>query len=370
MLGIQSLGGAEGISNKLKVNVETGLSGNEFPDRTAWFGHNIRLPAKAKGFCKIFWEQLQDFMLQVLLVAATGSLIFEYIGADPEDYGHAWFDGAAIYLAVLIVSGFSTIVDWRKGKEFAKRQAEEMENLFVYITRVGDEGKPEKQRIHVNHLHVGDIIHLEYGLTVPVDGILIQSSQLQTNEAAMTGESDERRKETMEVCEQRKAEFLDQNKDSEKEGHSLPSPLILSGTDIVQGEGLMMCIVVGKISAIGKIMAKVEEDNDGEAPEQPQTPLQIKLEIIGTEIGKLGTYAAILTIHVLLFRYFLDGLLKRNIDLFGGETKEDSPFSQNLKLWVDYIVIGVAVIVVAVPEGLPLAVMISLAYSQGKMLKD
>lgn len=62
--------------------------------------------------------------------------------------------------------------------------------------------------------------------------------------------------------------------------------------------------------------------------------------------------------------------MKRNIDLFGGEDKEDRPFAKNFKLWVDYIVIGVAVIVVAVPEGLPLAVMISLAYSQGKMLKD
>ena len=77
-----------------------------------------------------------------------------------------------------------------------------------------------------------------------------------------------------------------------------------------------------------------------------------------------------MTIHVLLFRYFLDGLLKRNIDLFGGETDVESPFAKNFKLWVDYVVIGVAVIVVAVPEGLPLAVMISLAYSQGKMLKD
>ena len=63
-------------------------------------------------------------------------------------------------------------------------------------------------------------------------------------------------------------------------------------------------------------------------------------------------------------------MLKRNIDLFGGESSESSPFTDNFQLWVDYLVIGVAVIVVAVPEGLPLAVMISLAYSQGKMMKD
>ena len=109
--------GAEGISNKLKVNVETGLSGNEFPDRTAWFGHNIRLPAKAKGFCKIFWEQLQDFMLQVLLVAATGSLIFEYIGADPEDYGHGkWAEKPLRVLVVISGSSLAASPAARVGR--------------------------------------------------------------------------------------------------------------------------------------------------------------------------------------------------------------------------------------------------------------
>lgn len=125
----------------------------------------------------------------------------------------------------------------------------------------------------------------------------------------------------------------------------------------------MLVIMVGEFSALGEIMKKLEV--------RPKpTPLQKKLEVIATEIGKVGTYAALLTIHVLLFRYFLDGLLKRDIDLFGGESNEDSPFAKNFQLWVNYIVIGVAVIVVAVPEGLPLAVMISLAYSQGKMMKD
>lgn len=217
----------------------------------------------------------------------------------------------------------------------------------------------------MNHLHVGDIVHLEYGLVIPVDGIVISSSQLQTNEAAMTGESDERRKEPLNVCLERRAEFgeVDLKKVDKTESHKLPSCIMLSGTDVQAGTGKMMTLMVGEFSALGEIMAKLEV--------RPQpTPLQEKLEVIATEIGKLGTYAALLTIHVLLFRYFLDGLLKRNIDLFGGESEEDRPFAVNFKLWVDYIIIGVAVIVVAVPEGLPLAVMISLAYSQGKMLKD
>ena len=84
----------EGISNKLKVDVTQGISGDSFPARSSFFGNNYREPLKAKTFCKIFFEALDDFMLKVLIVAATGSLIFEYIGADPDHYStgkFGWF---------------------------------------------------------------------------------------------------------------------------------------------------------------------------------------------------------------------------------------------------------------------------------------
>jgi len=141
-----------------------------------------------------------------------------------------------------------------------------------------------------------------------------------------------------------------------------------------------MCLVVGDISCLGQIIAKLVV-----SPEV--TPLQQKLEEIATDIGKGGTYIALLIVHVLLFRYFLEGLTKRNTDLFGGESPcektmvegkevvEECPeglelFTESLRKWLGYLIVGVAVIVVAVPEGLPLAVMISLAYSISKMLED
>ena len=227
------------------------------------------------------------------------------------------------------------------------------------MTRPNEKGEATDYDIHINYLHVGDIMHLKYGMEIPVDGIVLQCNQLTTNEAAMTGESDERRKETFETCMQRKreknAEGFDKTNVDKADAHSLPSPLILSGTAVASGEGKMIVVMVGDFSAYGEILKKL-------TVEQEDTPLQQKLEIIGTEIGKIGTYAALVTIHVLLFRYFLDGILKRNIDLFGGEDP-DASFTKSMKVWVDYFVIGVAVIVVAVPEGLPLAVMISLAYS-------
>ena len=78
--------GLEGISNKLKASTKTGISTVSLPSRTEFFGNNYREPIKAKTFCKIFLEALDDFMLKVLIVAATGSLAFEYIGADPDHY--------------------------------------------------------------------------------------------------------------------------------------------------------------------------------------------------------------------------------------------------------------------------------------------
>jgi magnesium-transporting ATPase (P-type) len=98
--------------------------------------------------------------------------------------------------------------------------------------------------------------------------------------------------------------------------------------------------------------------------------LQGKLEKIATDIGIMGTFFAIFTVHILLARYLCEGLIARKIDLFGGELMGSKLFLANVKLWVNYFIIGVAIIVVAVPEGLPLAVMISLAYSIGKMAKD
>ena len=81
--------GAEGIAQKLKTDIRTGLKGgSDFTSRTEAFGNNERDEVEAKSFCSIFIEALDDFMMKILLVAATGSMIFGYIGAKPEDYGH------------------------------------------------------------------------------------------------------------------------------------------------------------------------------------------------------------------------------------------------------------------------------------------
>jgi len=117
-------------------------------------------------------------------------------------------------------------------------------------------------------------------------------------------------------------------------------------------------------------MASLEERPNEE------TPLQQKLDIIATDIGKLGMYAAILIVHTLLLRDFIEGMIRREFDLFGGEMNPEKGLECDNKKhectgmllayiddWLRFVIVGVAIIVVAVPEGLPLAVMISLAYS-------
>jgi len=248
--------------------------------------------------------------------------------------------------------------------------------------------------VHHQYLHVGDIIIIKEGMYIPVDGIVLSANQLTVSEAAMTGESDELRKDTVANCMARLEEKNLEHKNEQKVGgivesdkHEIPSPLLLSGTNVQGGEGSFVSVMVGDMSAIGQIIKELSS-----RPET--TPLQEKLETIATDIGKLGTYVALLSVHVLLFRFFLEGLIKRNVDLFGGAeniecrdnpsvSKEDcdemfakapkKPFeilSLTIALWLEYVIIGVAIIVVAVPEGLPLAVMISLAYSIKRMLKD
>ncbi len=102
----------------------------------------------------------------------------------------------------------------------------------------------------------------------------------------------------------------------------------------------------------------------------------MKLEKIATDIGKLGMYCALLTIHVLFLRFFIERFLYRTLDLYGAEQadkltgKKQGLFKEYFKEWLHYLIIGVAIVVVSVPEGLPLAVMISLAYSVKRMLID
>lgn len=118
-----------------------------------------------------------------------------------------------------------------------------------------------EEQIQFDNIVVGDIIKIKAGMNIPVDGIIISSTGVSVNESAMTGESDELKKESLANCkhkqEEKDAEYA-YHKDAKKNHHDVPSPLLLSGTQVVIGEGWFVVIMVGKHSCVGKILGKLE----------------------------------------------------------------------------------------------------------------
>ena len=169
----------------------------------------------------------------------------------------------------------------------------------------------QEQTVHRNDLRVGDIIKICSGMNIPVDGVCIVGIGVMCDEAAMTGESDHCSKESMATCKKRQLEFESDNKSGMRGPHDVPSPVILSGTQIQTGQGWFVCIVVGDDTCEGQIMASLSSKD----PEQ--TPLQIKLDEIAMDIGKLGMYVAILVFHCLLLRNFIEGMVYRDFNMFG-----------------------------------------------------
>jgi len=169
---------------------------------------------------------------------------------------------------------FATVgsfVDWKKEVQFVISRAKSDEKNICRVLRNG-----KVETIHHNFLHVGDVINIEYGMANPVDGIVFQAASLTCDEAAMTGESDEMKKETQYFCKLRRDEKNAENPKGDEHNkmhraHEISSPLILSGTSIAGGEGKMVCLMVGADSCIGQIISKLIV-----APEV--TPLQSKLE--------------------------------------------------------------------------------------------
>lgn len=297
---------------------------------------------------------LDDLMLKVLIGAAIISLVVSMIFED-EHREIAWVEGAAILVAVFVVSFVTAWNDYKKEEQFIKLNAYSDAQNNVNVMR-------NKKRIAINFddIKVGDVVEVEVGMNIPCDAVLIRGSGVTTDESAMTGESIELKKESLDMCEQRLEEKTEEEKFSKagaegRTSHDLPSPIMLSGTQIQTGEGWFLILMVGKNSCVGKIMSKLGQKIE-------QTPLQEKLETIATDIGKLGMISATITVLVLFIRFFIEQGIE-------GYDWGDN-IGDYIQDWFGYIIIGITIVVVAVPEGLPLAVMISLAYSVRKMLKD
>lgn len=374
----QALGGIRGIAAGLQSDVHSGLSGDEctvpghvsfdeatnpqtpikekgsdssrlpsasaqpFEDRIRVHGRNALPPKKVTPLWRLIWNAYNDTVLIVLTVAAAISLalgLYETFGAEhppgsptPVD----WVEGCAIVVAIVIVVLVTALNDWQKEQAFARLNAKK-EQRDIKVTRSG-----KIIMISVYDVLAGDIIHLEPGDVVPVDGIFIDGSDVKCDESSATGESDALRK-TPGAAVMKALETGKSTKNLD--------PFIISGAKVLEGVGTFMATSVGVHSSFGRIMMSVRAEIE-------PTPLQEKLAGLAMAIAKIGSTAAGLLFFILLFR-FVGGL--------SGDTRDAAAKGS---AFMDILIVAVTIIVVAVPEGLPLAVTLALAFATTKMLKE
>jgi len=167
---------------------------------------------------------LDDFMMKILIVCSIFSIVVDYINHEPENIAPFWVEGSAILIAVAVVTLVGAGQDYSKEGEFLNNQKAEEATKNVTVRRDSKE-----QLLHKNFLKVGDIIRIDNGMNIPVDGIVVQGVGIMADESAMTGESDHLSKEAVSKCMQRKDEH-EAEKGSSRTPHDVPSPILLSGT--------------------------------------------------------------------------------------------------------------------------------------------
>ena len=358
------------LISELKTDPDNGITSIE--DREKVFGSNIVYIEPVKHFCHFVWEALDDLMVRILIVAAIVSIV---LGCTvSEDKSKDWIDGLSIVVAVLVVVLVGSITNYNKELKFHELNEVQAEGTTYKIIR---NGKPEE---HISDdLLVGDIIMINYGEIMAADILLIEGNGIRMDESALTGESDAMKKEKYDIC-------LELLKNGEK---NVPSPLILSGTNCIEGSGKGMVIAVGEHSQKGIIRRTVDN-----AQENSKTPLEEKLERIAELIGYFGLGAGVVTLIALAIRFGIS--YKKESDEYNKTSKIESimngilfnfPYKNTEENFInhtdnelsdpklsiaqeilDIIILCISIIVVAIPEGLPLAVTLSLAFSIKKMM--
>ncbi|KAJ7127093.1 calcium-transporting ATPase [Mycena epipterygia] len=298
------------------------------------YGENI-LPRRAtKSLLQLMFTALKDKVLVLLSIAAVVSLALGFF----QDFGSAhepgtprvdWVEGVAIMVAILIVVIVGSVNDWQKERQFQTLN-DKKEERGVKVIRGGVE----------TQVVVGDIALLEPGEIVPCDGVFLGGHNVKCDESGATGESDAIKKLSYDDCIALRG----------TDGGAHTDCFVISGSKVLEGVGRYVVVAVGTKSFNGRIMMALRGDADN-------TPLQVKLNALAELIAKLGSAAGLILFTALLIRFF--------VQLGKGEPVRTS--NQKGIAFVNILIISVTLIVVAVPEGLPLAVTLALAFATKRM---
>ncbi|CDJ60265.1 Ca2+-ATPase, putative [Eimeria maxima] len=344
---LKNIGGGDGIAHMLHVSRNIGLSDQEdIEQRRKLFGVN-KLPSRASAsFFSLCIDAASDNTLQILMVCGLASIILSQLfGENPQV---EWMEGAAIWVAVLVVVLVTAGNDWLKEQQFRQLSAVKDDKRCTVLR----DGCPTQ--VSVFDLVLGDLLQFEAGDELPADCVVIACRGLRMDESSLTGESEMIKKDTYEDC---MTQLVDGNTRSPRsmQHHFISSPVVLSGTTVNSGSGTAIVIAVGPHSQAGQLYQKLSFDTEA-------TPLQLKLNALAGDIGNFGLICSVIAFFVLVLEYWI---------IFAyTEIDQRPPLLGIVNSHVHFFVTAITVLVVAVPEGLPLAVTISLAYSIGQMLAD
>lgn len=349
---VEENGGIHKICSVLETDPRRGVQPNEseLQERKDFFGVNFFPPPKIKSIMELIMENFDDTINQILLAAALVSVC---IGLIQEGFPKGLIEGVSISIALFIIIVVNSGNNW-----ISERRLADLVNLSekqeVAVYRDNDK---ETITIDSSLLVVGDVYKFEAGMKVPADSLLLEGQDVVCDEGELTGEPIGIEKEVI----------TEENYTSGVMGTMMAKSLITSGF------GKALVIAVGRNTVSGVITEKTQTENE-------PTLLQRKLESIADKIGNFGIGCAVLTFFSMIIRVILEMVKVIPCGCANIMTCEEDPkcvplsFAMTMenRLWnevLNTIIIAITVIVVAIPEGLPLAVTISLSFSSAKMRK-
>ncbi|XP_011026092.1 PREDICTED: calcium-transporting ATPase 12, plasma membrane-type-like [Populus euphratica] len=331
LASLNNLGGVEGVATAFGINSKTGITDHdeEVRRRREMFGPNTYHKPPPKGFLFFALEAFRDTTILILLVCAALALGF---GIKQHGVKEGWYEGGSIFVAVFLVIVVSAFSNFRQETQFDKL-SKISNNIKVDVLR-----NERRQQISIFDIVVGDIVFLNIGDQIPADGLFLDGHSLEVDESSMTGESDHVAVNTQE------------------------NPFLFSGSKIADGYARMLVTSVGMNTAWGEMMSSINRDSD------ERTPLQARLDKLTSSIGKVGLSVAFIVLVVMLVRYFTGNTKddKGMKEYIGSRTDTDDVLNAVVRI----VAAAVTIVVVAIPEGLPLAVTLTLAYSMKRMMAD
>lgn len=316
------------MSQNAHKNHLNGLTDQEVLNSRNTHGSNLLTPPEKASMWKLYLEKFQDPVIRILLVATCFSLIISIVENE-------YAETIGIFFAIFLATGIGFYFEYDANKKFELLNAVNEETPVTVIRNGKVQEIPRKEVV------VDDIVILNTGEEIPADGILLEAVSLQVNESSLTGE-------------------LMVNKTTDEahfdEEATYPSNSVMRGTTVTDGHGIMLVKRVGDATEIGKVARQATEQNTEE------TPLNIQLTKLANLIGKVG-----FTIATLTFLIFTSKDLYHFIS--ANEINNWHQWLEIARIILKYFMMAVTLIVVAVPEGLPMSVTLSLALNMRRMLK-